>query len=679
MNRIQSCGWLLIWIAVTVMSITCGPAFAQEEKPEAQSMDDMVVTGTRTEERAIDVPVTTQVIDRELIEMSGALDVGDLIGKYVTGHFHKYNGLLSPVGLRGFRTESHGDDIKGYVLILVDGHRVGTGNAAKINIDRIERVEVTKGPSSALYGSAAMGGVVNLITKKGDGPLSASIGGDAGSFKYYKGLLSGGGEVNDRFRFHATASCEDTDDYDDPEFGTVYNSGVTRKNIGGNLMFTLTDCHEFRLGGNYADLTSESSSWTDDTYSSYDKDASQHNDKSHAYADLEYNGDYFGSKLHWRGLAYYLRDKNHWNWGSPVAESYQSKYIDETLGTDHQFVWNIVSWNKLLVGFNLEFLEKESEGVANGQPSTPYTPGMEYDTQALFAQDSLDLWDNRINIIAAVRYDRFDVTTVRPKTGTLPEFNQKSEVYDHVSPKLGIGIKIVDELLRFRANVGEGFKSPSADQLSADYVHSSGTRYLGNPDLNPETSQTYDVGLDLFHDFFTLQAGYFHTDFEDKIVSVTKTIDGETVRTYENHGDAEMDGFDINLEWWIDRMFDWTYRLSLYSNATFNTTKDDKETGRDLLYISDYEVKSGMSFGYAGFTTQLTHVLVGPQMITNYDTYLEEEKESFDFWDLTLRYRFLNHWEVRGSVLNLFDDRVEWARGYLMPERNYRVGLTYTF
>ena len=664
--------------AMVIVLMMSAAAFGQQTKG-TQSMDEMVVTATRSEERAIDVPVTTQVIDREKIEMSGALDIGDLIGKYITGHFHKYNGLLSPVGLRGFRTESHGDDIKGYVLLLVDGHRVGTGNAAKINMDRIERIEVTKGPASALYGSAAMGGVINLITKKGDGDLFASIGGDAGSFDYYKGQLSGGGEVNERFRFHATASYEDTDDYDDPEFGTVYNTGVTRKNVGGNLVFTVNDYHELRFGGNYADLTSETPDWDGDAYTRYREDANQHNDKSHAYADLEYNGDYFGSKLHWRGLAYYLRDKNHWNYGDPVAESEQVKYIDETLGTDHQFNWHMASWNKLLVGFNLEWLEKESEGVSDGQPSTPYTPGMEYDTQALFAQDSLDLWDNRINIIAAVRYDRFDVTTVRPKTGDLPDFNERNEVYDHVSPKVGIGVKVIDEFLRLRANVGEGFKSPSADQLSADYIHSNGTHYLGNPDLDPETSLTYDVGVDLFHEFFSLQVGYFHTDFEDKIVRVTDEVDGDAVTTYENHGDSEMAGFDVNFQWWIDRMFDWTIGVSVYSNAAFNTTKDDKETGEDLQYISDYEVKSGVSISYAGFSTQLSHVLVGPQMITNSDTYEDEEKGSFDFWDLTLRYRFLNHWEVRGSVLNLFDDQVEWVRGYLMPERNYRVGLTYTF
>jgi vitamin B12 transporter len=305
---------------------------------------------------------------------------------------------------------------------------------------------------------------------------------------------------------------------------------------------------------------------------------------------------------------------------------------------------------------------------------------MEYKSQAYFLQDSLDLFDNRINLVVAGRYDRFDVETKRASTGTYDEFNARSETYDHFSPKAGLGVKFFDERLRLRTNVGQGFKSPSADQLSADHT-SSGRRTVGNPDLDPETSVTYEVGVDLFLPSVTFKAGYFHSDYKDKIVRTTIDIDGEEATTYENHGDAEIAGFDLGLEWWLNRTFGWSFDLFLWSNASFTTTKEDEETGDDLLYISDYEVKSGLDFSHRGFSAQLSNTQIGPQRITNYDDYpyVEETKDEFDFWDLTLRYRFLGHWEARASVLNLFDDRVEWVRGFLMPERNYRVGLAYTF
>lgn len=670
----------LHWLGLSLLSMSSFSAFGQGVG-DAQTLDEMVVTGTRTEQRAVDTPVTTQVITREQIELSGVTDLGNLIGKFVTGHSQKYNGLLTPIGLQGFSTDAHGDDTKGYVLILIDGHRTGTGNAAKINLDRIERVEIIKGPASALYGSAAMGGVVNLITKKGDGDLNGALNIDAGSFNYRKGEVSGSGKINDQWHFYASASYEDIGDYTDPKFGRVYNTGETKKNIGGNLIYTPNADHAFRLGGNFADLAGYYPSWVDGTYSEYNSAASQNYDKSNGYADLEYNGSFLDGALHWRGLAYYLWDRNHWNYGpdsTPASE--QSKNTTSTLGTDHQWVWNVTAWNKLLVGFNLERLESKSAGVSQGQPSNPYTPNMETNSQALFVQNSTDLWDNRANLIVAGRYDRFDVTTLRPSTGSFPDFNEKSAVYDHFSPKLGVGVKLFDEHLRLRANVGEGFKSPSADQLSADYINPpTGVHYVGNPALKPETSLTYDIGFDVFQGPLTLKVSYFHTDYEDKIVQVNEKINGKKTVTYDNRGNAEIAGFELGMEWRMGRLFNTPLYSTLWANASFNTTRKDQETGEELLWISDYELKTGLIVNYENFSGQVNYVLVGPQMITNWDTYKTEEKSSFSFWDLTGSYQFAKNWEVRASVLNLFNQNVEWVRGYPMPERNYRLGVSYRF
>ena len=668
------------YLALALLALTPTAAFAAPTV--TQEAEDMVVTASRTERRAIDVPVTTEVINEEALQLSGVIELGDVLGKRMTGHFHKYNGLLSPIGIRGFRTESHGTDLAGHVLILIDGHRTGTGNAAMFYIDRIERIELIKGPSSALYGSAAMGGVVNLITKKGDGPLGGSLGLEYGSFDFIKGMATAGGEVNDKFRFFASVSADSMGDYDDPTYGTVYNTEVDKANFGGNFIFTPSDNHEFRLGGNYAKLESESPSWLNyETYSAYDPNAVSNNDKSTGYADLEYNGDYLGGALHWRSLFYYLHDKNHWFSGAVDPKSNQTKYIDKTLGTDQQLTWKMTDWNTLVAGFLIESMEKESYGVSNYQPSAPYTPGMDYDNQAVFVQDSLDLWDNRVNIVAAGRYDRFEVATKQAKTGAYEDFSERSEDYSHFSPKLGAGVKFFDERLRLRGNLGQGFKSPTADQLSADYYYSqNNTRFVGNPNLDPETSLTWGFGADLFLDAFTVKLDWYHTDYEDKIVQTSETRGGENITTFYNHGDAKIGGLDLLLEWQLDRTFTaLPLSAKLWSNMTFILENEDEETGRDLQYVSDYEIKSGLDLGYGKFGAQLSHVFIGPQMITNYDTYQEEEKGSFSFWDLTLRYTFADHWEVKAGVYNLFDQDVEWVRGYPMAERNYRVGLTYRF
>ena len=663
-----------------LLSLAALPAVAADN----QKVDDMVITASRSEERAIDVPMTTQVITKEMIELSGVTDLGDLIGKYVTGHLHKYTGILTTVGMRGFRSDAHGADLAGYIMLLIDGHRIGSGNSAKIDMDKVERVEIIKGPSSALYGAGALGGVINVITKKGQGDLKTSLDANYGSFDYSKAGVTLEGDVNDKFSAYIHANIEKTGDIDVPTYGTVYNSEVEKKNIGGNLTYAINDEHEIRIGGTYSDLTSESprlAEWH--ILRIRPMRPFRNNDKSAGYADMEYNGDYLDGKLHWKGLLYYLYDKNHWNHGSVDPKSNQSKYVDTTLGTDHQFTYEMNDWNELLVGFTLESMEKKSWSISNYQETIPYTPGLEYENQALFVQDSLDLMDNQLNIIVAARYDRFGMTTKQGETGAYSDLVENEESFSHVSPKIGASYKLMDEMIRLRANVGEGFKAPTANQLSADYFHSTyGTHYVGNPDLDPETSLTYEAGVDFYINAFSLQLGYFHSDYKDKIVASSYVdSNGVSSQTWKNSDDAELEGFEVGLEWAVNETLNLPFSLQFYSNMVFNTTKKDITNDEDLQYVSDYEIKSGINCKAGKLSTQLSHVLIGPQMITNYDSYpySDEEKDSFDFWDLTLKYQVLESLEARASILNLFDQEVEWVRGYLMAERTFRVGLTYTF
>jgi vitamin B12 transporter len=650
---------IFTFIPLTLAPLTHAQDFQNTDKP---AMEDMVVTATRTAERPIDVPVNTEVITREMIEQSAATHLGDLLSRYITGRYLKYSDLGAYVGLRRGTTAIFGNDIEGDVLILVDGHRIGTANAAKISLDRIDRIEVTKGPVSALYGSSALDGVINLITQKGAGDLATTISGDVGSFDYQKGLIQSGGKVNDRLKMDLAASYEDIyDHYDNKGSNLLYTSGISKENIGGNFSYALTEQHQVRLGGNYANLISNSG------------------DLSYGYADLEYNGDFFEEQVHWRGLLYTLWDLNLLDKDTPD----QAKDTHTTWGIDQQFSWQAAGWNTLTAGFSAEKLETKNEQYSDGQPVVPFTPNLEYNSGALFAQEAADLWNNRVNLIAAARYDRFNMNTKQPETGDIPDFNEKSETLDHLSPKLGIGVKFLKEKLRIRANAGEGFKSPTAQELSADYEY-GGLRYEGNPDLKPEISQTYDLGVDIFHDLFTLNAGYFHTDYKDKIHQDYNA----SIVTWDNQGKAELAGVDLNLMWEISRTFGWEMDLSLWSKATFNTTKKDKQTDKKLRYIPDYEVKSGLNLNHNHFNSQISYVRVGPQIIEVYDEETMDqlyvgEKSSFDFWDLTLGYQFKTHWQVRAIVSNLFDEKIEWVESYMDsymdPARNYRIGVSYTF
>lgn len=685
-NRFVTACCFFIFTIFSYLTIIA-PVYA-DEQTQTENSADMVVTGTRIDDQAIDIPVPTQIISSEEIELSGLTNLGDILGKFVTGHLHKYSGLLTSAGIRGFRTDSHGDDIKGHVLILVDGHRMGTGNIAKISSDRIERIEVIKGPASALYGSAAMGGVINIITKRGGEELKATVKGEIGSFYYDKESVTLEGEfLENKLGFHISGSSMSTGDYSVPEFGTAWNTQEKHRNYGGNLTFSPNEQHHFRLGGNYADLTGEYLRWNFyTTYSEYDRDYKGNYDKSHRYIDFEYDGSFLDDRLSAQTLLYYLRDKNQWNSGSPDPDSRVTRYIDKTFGIDQQLSYKFGDWNTLLAGFTIEDMEKESAGWVDYQPSLPYTPAMEYDTKSFFIQDKLDLFDNRVNILLAARYDRFEVETKHPDTGELENNLERTETYSRWSPKGGIGVKFFDELLRIRLNAGSGFKSPSADQLSAYYEKNSdpaaNNRFLGNPDLDPEESVTYEAGFDIYHDQFELNTSVFHTDYRDKIVRTETTFDGKEWTTYENIGKADIEGVDVGLKWRINRTLNFDPELVFRTNVVYNTRYKEKDPPREYLqYISHYEYKSGLDLKYNELSAGISHVLIGPQYITNYDVYpyAIERKDSFSFWDLYVSYRFMENLTISCNVYNVFDQQYEWVRGYIMPERSLKLSLTYTF
>ena len=176
----------------------------REATPQA-SLEEMVVTATAIPTPSKELPVSVEVISRKEIEESHSNDLAELLIEKLPEHFQNYPGALTSVTIRGQRSNTVGTDIKGHVLVLIDGHRSGTGNIAVIPLDNVERVEVVRGPGSVIYGAAAMGGVVNVITRKGAGTPSGGVAMESGSWDYLKGRAqASGGLLDDKLGFSLT-------------------------------------------------------------------------------------------------------------------------------------------------------------------------------------------------------------------------------------------------------------------------------------------------------------------------------------------------------------------------------------------------------------------------------------------------------------------------------------------
>src|SRR6056297_1400330 len=203
------------------------PALAEEKSTDARTMtklQEVVVTAQRSAEPAEEVNANITVLDEEEIEMSTAKDLGDLLAEKNIGHIHKYPGNQTSVGIRGFRTSPLGNDLQGRVLVLLNGRRAGTGNLAKIMTKNIERIEIIRGPASVQYGSAAIGGLINVITKQGRGDPSFFVAGELGSFGYEEASAGFSGKTGG-FDFSAAVSRSMKDDYDTADDEEYNNTG----------------------------------------------------------------------------------------------------------------------------------------------------------------------------------------------------------------------------------------------------------------------------------------------------------------------------------------------------------------------------------------------------------------------------------------------------------------------
>ena len=180
----------LMFTAGAVFALSASLALAQD----AEVMEKVVVTAGRIAEKAQTVTQATTVIPREEIEKNQYTDLGSMLRNYgIQVNSYTPNQGLSQVAIRGVRSSAMGSDLQGAVLVLVDGRRIGTDNLSMLPMVNVERIEIIRGPASVQYGSSAIGGVINVITKRGIGALqpedknlAARLEAGGGSFDTYK-------------------------------------------------------------------------------------------------------------------------------------------------------------------------------------------------------------------------------------------------------------------------------------------------------------------------------------------------------------------------------------------------------------------------------------------------------------------------------------------------------------
>ncbi len=642
-------------------------AFSEEN---IVSLEQIVVTATRYEEPAQDVSSSVQIITHEDIKNSIAKNAGDLISQSSIGHIHKYPGLLtSSIGLRGLRTDLF-DDLKSRVLILVNGHRAGTINLAKIPVEDIERIEIVKGPASVLYGSSAMGGVINIITKGGkEEGIHGSVNGEIGSWQYWKTQAELNGKKG-AFDFYLTFSRSASDDYEAKDYGKIENTGYNDETVSARIGYKFFDKHHVSIGYQHW------KGWKIGSRGpSYSPDPDDYSDKGRDSFDVAYKTESFNAEYH------LIKDRDEWHEGRTAGlwetpNSIDLKKVD-TQGTTLQKTFSIGD-HRIIIGGQWDRIEVESSSSIGA----PYNPNSRYDSYGAFTDGRLSLFNKRLLLNAGVRYDYFENEIL--VTPGITSLKPKKEEIDNVTLRGGLVYKLTDDL-NFKGNIGTAFRAPAPDELATDYVSSYGTRYRGNPYLKPEKSISYDVGINYSKGLFKGEFIFFHTEFKDKILTY---YDGSLdAVTFKNVDGARIQGIEGSFSYDVGLALGSKISIEPFANITYHTrysSKDEieiKSYGKTLLYTPKWTGAFGIRAGQDKWEAKLIANYTGDEKVQDWSTYPYPVVEKGDFTVVNLKgsYRPFRNVEIMVSIENLFDRVYEYAQHYPMPRRTVVVAIKWMF
>ena len=641
-------------LAIVMAAMLASPTLHAEETLLAYAGDEIVVTSSRVPQPKKELTSNVTIITKEEISESSANDLSELLAEKNLGHVQKYPGSSTSVGIRGFRTETHGNDLMGKVLVLLDGRRAGTGNLAKIMTANVERIEIIRGPAAVQYGSAAIGGVINVITAKGSGAPSASLEQELGSNDFSKTEATVQGKSG-RLDYSGSISKSDSGSYKTAKGETYHNTGYQDQKMASlNVGYEIADGHRIGVIVHSFDVDKAGSP---SYFSSPDLDA--YTVQNNHSVDFRYDGATASRNLSW--MARYFTGKDEYRYVDPSSGYESTKNVDQQ-GAQAQVSWQPGAL-RLTTGF--DWLKYELD-------STLKPNWASYENPAGFLLGKYGLFDERLILTAGVRYDDY-----RVKMNASEGSSQSKDNFAH---QAGVAWQATD-FLKLRGSYAEGFRMPSERELAAN-ITSWGTTYNGNPDLKPESSETYEIGMDLNWKGLNGSLTWFSTDYKDMIQ--TEAIDASTY-TYINIGSATVSGIEAELS----KVFaldgsSWT--LEPYAGYTWLLQYRDNETGDDLLFTPQWNASTGLKVHDGrGFNGAFNLAYTGKTYIQNYETGSGEvvPKGGFTVVDLSVSKKFpFSGKEVKGpgitlraEINNLFDRDYQYVKGYPMPGRTFVFGL----
>lgn len=612
-------------------------------------LSEVVISATKTATPALQVASSISVIDSSEIANRNAFNVADLLkdqyGVYVAQQGSP--GALESIFLRGGNSN--------HTLVLIDGIEMNMPNDpsntfdfSDLTADNIERIEILRGPQSILYGSDALAGVINVVTKRGYGKPKALLSLEGGSYGTVKGLGGINGSI-DLLNYSLTFSKYKTTGFSAAsiKYGNTEKDGTNNNNfssrIGVNFSRNFNINVFYRYNNANTDYDQHGGEYGDDPTYKYKLDESAFRTEG----NLSFLNGLLTQKL---GFSYF-RNVRKYNFDSTLYNPYSSRSFYDGRKTKFDLQ------NNLNISDNLKFilgLETEQEKA--------YTEYYSYTSSYLY-ENILPLTSLRTSAVYLESQTKF-LNSLFGTIGIRVDHHQKFG--DKITYRIAPAYIIWQTGTKLKATLGTGFKTPSLTFLF-DPVY-------GNPNLRPEQSIGWDAGVEQFiNNYLSCGITYFSNSYKDLFGY------DENYREI-NINKALTNGVEVFME--INPVKD----LKLKANYTYTNAVDKSDNFPDkdqpLLRRPKNKIDLNIDYNFSDeINTNIDLIYVGKRDDKIFTGFSSERTElsTYTVINLSVSYKIFDYISLNGRIENLLDKYYEEVYGYATPGFSAYAGIKFIF
>ncbi|MEH6683338.1 MAG: TonB-dependent hemoglobin/transferrin/lactoferrin family receptor [Qipengyuania sp.] len=727
--------------ALAALAAASLPALAIAAEEDLPGDDQIVVTATRTPLQIEDAPATITVIDDEQIADELATDIKDLVryepGVSVRRAPARFGAALGATG----RARNEDFIIRGIggnrVLIQVDGIRSpqgfsfgaqDAGRGGYTDVSLVKSVEILRGPASALYGSDGLAGAISFTTsdpvdlveagQRFGGFVRASYSSADEEFTETAAIAGLFGDLSamlsyTRRDFHELENAGEVGGLGsgrtlpNPQDGTsdaflgklVWDTGAHRLRLSGEYLETEV-ATDVLSGQGPAFLFGPFPSWIVDDLTALDT-----TERGRVSIDWTYVGE--GAIDYAHAAAYYqtgedvqFTDENR----SPVSAT--PRPDRERLNTFENEVYGFSAEARSVFGgdafrttlaFGGDVSWTRQEGLRDGtEPPfgevfpTRAFPATDFMLGGVFLATEFTFLDGAVTLFPALRYDFYDLDPTDDPL--LPDFAGSAQSDDRLSPKLGVTVKLADDVLLY-ANYAQGFRAPTPYQVNNFFENLAyGYTSLPNPDLGPETSESWEAGIKFSTEAVSLQIAAFTADYDDfisqQVVGGSFTPMDPAQYQFVNYDAVEIEGVEAKANFRMGNGFYSRFAIAYADGDILSPGA----ASRPLDTIDPLNLVVGIGYrepqGRFGGELIATHHARKPLDETDGGY----RPDAFTILDATAFFAVTDALKLRAGIFNIFDEKYAYwqdVRGlsatstttdaYTRPGRNASVSLSFQF